>query len=458
MWALALKRAGAFFLLLIALSEAALAHGAERGFVMLLPTGHFILGGAAAVLVSFLVLAFIPAEAMARVFSQGSMREPSITGPRFVSGLSFLVLLAFLCAGFAGSRDPLANPLPLVIWTFWWVVLVLASAVFGNLWRVLNPFTWAVGARPRLAMPRELFYAPAFFIFLGFSWFQLISPAPDDPQRLAFVVSIYGVLTLAATFVFGAEWFRVGDPFTVYFRLIGQAAPFQLTGGRPQLQWPGAGLGQGAPLPMWGILFVLLTLSAISFDGFQNSFFWVALGGANPLEFPGRTALQMHNMLGFLLSFAGLAVLMFGAVYAGALLSGTAPRILEIAGRVVMSLIPISIAFHFAHYLPDLLVSGQYLLVAFSDPLSMGWDLLGLGHYHVTASFLNTASGAQTIYALQTVAIVLGHVIGVAVGHRILAEFAEPGAPLFKLEAPLALLMVAYTAFGLWMLSSPSVG
>jgi hypothetical protein len=82
MWALALKRAGAFFLLLIALSEAALAHGAERGFVMLLPTGHFILGGAAAVLVSFLVLAFIPAEAMARVFSQGSMREPSITALR----------------------------------------------------------------------------------------------------------------------------------------------------------------------------------------------------------------------------------------------------------------------------------------------------------------------------------------------------------------------------------------
>ena len=54
-------------------------------------------------------------------------------------------------------------------------------------------------------------------------------------------------------------------------------------------------------------------------------------------------------------------------------------------------------------------------------------------------------------------AIVLGHVVGVAVAHAMLADVALPKARLLKLELPLALCMVAYMGFGLWLLAAPAI-
>ena len=76
---------------------------------------------------------------------------------------------------------------------------------------------------------------------------------------------------------------------------------------------------------------------------------------------------------------------------------------------------------------------------------------------HVTASFQNTASGALALFSAQTGAIVLGHVVGVAVAHAMLADAGLPKAQLLKLELPLALGMVAYTGFGLWLLATPAI-
>ncbi len=60
---------------------------------------------------------------------------------------------------------------------------------------------------------------------------------------------------------------------------------------------------------------------------------------------------------------------------------------------------------------------GAFILLAaaLNDPLHMGADLLGLKDFHVTASFLNTSSGT------------------------------------------LAIVMVFYTAFGLWLLAAPLI-
>ena len=46
------------------------------------------------------------------------------------------------------------------------------------------------------------------------------------------------------------------------------------------------------------MLFVLLTLSSVSFDGLSRTFWWLALGGINPLEYPGRTAVVDRNTFG----------------------------------------------------------------------------------------------------------------------------------------------------------------
>jgi hypothetical protein len=435
---------------------------------MLLPTGHFILGGALAVAVSFLAATVIPARHYERFFAWrrpiGTLKWPPSPLPSLISGV---FLLAIILAGFYGSRDPYENPLPLTIWTIWWVVIILAHAVFGNFWAFINPFSGVLtltGAGDRAkAMGEHFRFLPALLIFAAFAWFQLVSPAPDDPSRLAVVVCIYAGLTLAIGWLSGLrEWFAANDPFAAFMRLIARAAPLQFVEGGAQanveIRVPGAGLADTEPLPFWGILFVLLTLSAVSYDGISHTFWWLSLGGVNPLDFPGRTALIGFNTFGLVASFLVLAVVFYLTVWLGWRVAGRAGDLRQLLGTMVLSLIPISIAFHFAHYLPDLLISGQYVAVVLNDPLAQGWDLLGLGHYHVTASFLNTPQGARTIYFTQTAAIVIGHVVSVAVAHLLLLRTGASGWALLKLEAPFAVLMVAYTAFGLWTLSSPSVG
>src|SRR5690606_29392486 len=123
-----------------------------------------------------------------------------------VSLLSFLFFAALALAGFIGSRDPLSNPLPLFVWTIMWVGLTLVSGVIGNVWNWINPWygPWRLMLRlcggtgrklPLLRLPRAVGRQPAVAMLLAFAWFELVDPAPDDPTRLAAIVSIYWVFT-----------------------------------------------------------------------------------------------------------------------------------------------------------------------------------------------------------------------------------------------------------------------
>lgn len=447
--------------MLCCLAGPAFAHAAGRGFVMLLPTGYVIAGGAAAVLVSFLAVWALPRLAMRRPPPSVPL-SPAVT--QVMSLLSAAVLAVLVVFGLLGPRDPVENLLPLAIWTLWWVVIVMLHPLFGNLWQAINPFTGPhalvtgrlgrAPGQPPLAYPAWLSYWPAILIFLAFAWFQLVFPAPEDPGILANAVLAYLAVSFAGMLAFGPRaWLGQGDPFAVFLSQLGAAAPF----GRGGVRWPGAGLLALPALPPSGMLFVLLTLSTITFDGFANTFVWLSLIGINPLDFPGRTEVMGSNTLGLLLSFAVLTLGFVAAVAGGWAWSGRPLPLGPLLGRLVYSLIPISIAYHFAHYLSDTLVKLQYLLLALNDPLGNGADLFGFAHAHVTTSFQNTASGALAMYTAQTAALVVGHVVGVAVGHSMVAETGLSPRQEMKLELPLALCMVAYTGFGLWLLGAPAI-
>ena len=454
----------------------ALAHGSERGFVLLLPTGHYLFGGAAAVAATFLLLVFLPGGWVKRM-AGARLRLGSVPpiNPMPARLASFLLLLLLLAAGLYGSRDPLRNPLPLTVWTVWWVGFPLLHALFGNLWAYLNPWSGPyrlldrVGAgrlsRRRLRYPARLGYWPALVFFAGFAWLELVYPAPDDPERLAYAVGAYWAVAFDGMVMFGERESTVhAEPFSIFFRLIAGIAPLRSepdAAGHHQisLAWPGAGLIAREPLPLSGALFLLLTLSSVSFDGLSKTFWWLGLGDINPLEFPGRSAVVGRNSAGLAVSFLALAGVTWAAVALGSRLlarpsRGTAPSL----GALVLSLVPISLAFHVAHYLTALLVDGQYALLAAADPFGSGADLLGLGHIHVTTSFLNTYSGVRAIWNLQTAAIVLGHIVAILLAHAIALREVGDERHASLSQAPMAVLMVLYTLFGLWLLSTPVAG
>jgi hypothetical protein len=122
----------------------------------------------------------------------------------------------------------------------------------------------------------------------------------------------------------------------------------------------------------------------------------------------------------------------------------------------VFSIVPISIAFHAAHYLTNLLIDGQSAIAAASDPFGLGWDLLNLGHYHVTTSFLKNIDDVTLIWNVQTGIICIGHIVGIVMAHVIALRHFQGLRVAVSSQFGLATLMVFYTGFGLWLLSTPT--
>src|SRR5690606_5920082 len=103
----------------------------------------------------------------------------------------------------------------------------------------------------------------------------------------------------------------------------------------------------------------------------------------------------------------------------GGWLAGQGVRTADAAGALVWSIIPISMAYHFSHYLTALVVDGQYALAALSDPLMSGADLFGAAGMHVQAGVLMGAESAWLVWNLPAAAIVGGHLLAVLVAHVV---------------------------------------
>jgi hypothetical protein len=416
---------------------------------------------------SFLGLALVPPRLLTGIWSKELVLFPLRAEAKTVTSLlSFLFFAILVAAGFWGSRDPLSNPLPLTIWTLLWVAMALVQGLLGDAWAWLNPWygPCRLVARFRrndapLALPQRLGMWPAVVLLLAFAWFELVYPAPDDPERLARAAGLYWLATFIAMLIFGHEqWSRRGEFLSVFFRVLSH---FALLGrdeqGRLTLRWPGARLLETGPLPKSGVAFVLLALSSVSFDGLTHTFFWMGILGVNPLDFPGRTAVMAPNTIGLLASFAVLGAVFMLAVRLGDALAGQTGRD-DSAGLLVWSIVPIALAYHLAHYLAALMVDSQYALVALSDPFALDWNLFGTAHLHVEAAITSGAGAAWVLWNIQAGAIVAGHVLAVLVAHALACRLYGDARRATFSQLPLTLLMIGYTVFGLWLLATPSAG
>ena len=159
------------------------------------------------------------------------------------------------------------------------------------------------------------------------------------------------------------------------------------------------------------------------------------------------------NTLGLAVAAACLLAAFVICTLAGARWSGTPP--VSALRRFVVSIVPIAFGYHFAHYLPSFLVDAQYAYRALSDPMAQGWNLLGGTDFHVTASFLTHHASVEAIWYAQVSAIVAAHVIAVVVLHALAGGSASARRAQLLSQLPLTALMIAYTLFGLWLLSTP---
>ena len=484
----------------------ALAHGFGQRYDLPVPLWLWAAAAAAAVILSFAIIGlFVTASPGVRGYWRlNLLRFPlarRLAGRRVRLAarlVSVGMLVLTLVASLAGDQSPTRNLAPTAVWVAWWVGFAYLSALVGNLWAVVNPWSAIFGwgesllgsGRTTRRYPDWLGVWPAVALFAAFAWVELVYTGRSIPAHLGRLIIGYSVLTWTAMGLFGrATWLRYGDPFSTAFGVLARFSPTEiratdreacrrcelLCAGRDGIcldcgecfdrAVPGrrawnlrpfaAGLLNTGDVSPSMVGFVLLLLSTVTFDGFTATPAWARLDGAlyaalTPLGEARLTVIGTLGLLAFPLVFAAV-YLLFARWMAwmadDQLTTGTVARLF------VLSLVPIAIAYHLAHYFTYLLVQGQLLIRLASDPLGIGWNLFGTARYRPEIGIV----GARAVWYTAVIAIVLGHVVAVYVAHAVaLREFRDRRAAL-RSQLPMLVLMVGYTVVSLWIIAQPIV-
>ena len=322
------------------------------------------------------------------------LRSPILHGVLGAISAGLLILI-FLTA-LIGEPSSAQNLSPTFIYVIFWLGLVPLQVVFGNVWRVLNPWLAIANGvewiwrklgqewKPPLEYAERLGVLPAAFFLLCFAALELCYAEPASPRALALAIALYSYAMWFGMAAYGRQaWDSHGNGFTVYFGLLARIAPFGEHEGRLVLRLPFTGLSGRDTTP--GILaFVAVMLGSVGFDGFSRAPFWqdlrARIEGPYIVDQPGRaelftTALSLAGLIGCVLIVA-LAYL--GAVW-------LAERIVRsdrsLVPEFIQGLVPIALVYAVAHYFTLLVIQGQYALPLASDPFGFGWDLFGTLDY-----------------------------------------------------------------------------
>lgn len=463
-------------------ATAAGAHSFGRIYNLPVPFWMYAWGGAAALLLSFLVVGwFATAPAGTRpprsveLTNSGLMRAIRRSRvPMLLRALALVCLVACVLSGWYGTRDPYRN----FNMTFFWVVFVLGfaylTAVAGNLYALLNPWrtlaglvgrVWRGFLQGRVRYPAWLAYWPAVLLYMLFIWVELF--VHGRPLSLAQWLLGYSVLNLVAVYVFGAAaWFRHGEFFAVFLRLLASMAPVDYRPGQGvRLRIPFSGLLESRA-DSWSLLvFILFMLSSTAFDGLRATVPWFKLFWLDPTglltQWMGKPPIHAfielrpwyfaYETLCLLLSPLLYLAIYLVFVWLARLCGGGRASLRELALGFAFSLLPIALVYHFTHYYTLLLTQGVKIVSLVSDPLGNGWNLFG------TAGMFRAPilPDLKWIWHTQVALIVFGHIVSVWVAHvEALRLFpTRRGAVLSQI--PMLLLMVAFTTFGLWILAQP---
>jgi hypothetical protein len=461
------------------------AHGFGQRYSLPIPLWLYLTGAGLTVAASFALIAlFVRRARSAQDYKRIDLLRLPIArvlgAPGLLLGLRLLaagLYLLVIVAGLFGTQSPLKNIAPAMVWAIWWVGMAYVSALLGNLWALVNPldtlFAAAESLYGRLRRPGQrltlgLHYPeilgvwPAVALFLVFIWMEMAWEASDHPASLAAAMLGYSALTWLGMLLFGrSEWLRRGEVFSLVFGLLARFSPTEsrVASAREWTLRPYAvGLVAPEPLPASQTALVLLLLAAVSFDGFRDTPAWAAV-----VDGLGHDLHESAQTLGL-----ALAASLFVAVYLGfcrliarcgtsrshaGIGPATGHSVFRIAGLFVLTLVPIAIAYHLAHYLFFLLMAAQYLIPLASDPLGLGWDIFRTRNYFIRIGVID----ARTVWYVSVAAIVTGHVAALYVAHlQALREFPDRHSAL-RSQWPMLVLMVCYTMVSLWIIAQPIV-
>jgi hypothetical protein len=465
--------------LLLFSSFGATAHTMGVVYNLPIPFWMYAFGASAALALSFVVVGyFVTARSAARNFRTIDIRVPHAIGLAALGILRALSVFALLLTVLTGLFGP-ANPYANFSITFFWVLFVLGfsyvTALIGDIYTLINPWRvicdWILwlrpGAfRPRLQYPQWLGYYPALTLYMAFIWLELFGQAP--PRALGLILLAYSAMNLIGAALFGSEaWFRYGELFAVFLRLIGKIAPFEYLPSRTpgmlcvRMRQPFIGLLEEPADHFSLLLFVLFMLSSTAFDGVHETLPWVRVFWkeiypqlasfiAQPYPFFVDIYYYWQWAMLFVSPFVYVAIYLF-FVWLMKIVTGNARTLRDLALQFTFTLIPIAFVYNITHYYTLLVTQGQAMVSLISDPFGIGWDLFGTAKLSLAPISLP----ADGVWHTQVALILFGHIVSVYLAHvQALKVFPQRRQGVWS-QLPMLALMVLFTTVGLWILSLP---
>ena len=443
----------------------ALAHGLVQRADLPIPEWLFGWGAAIVLIVSFAALAVLwpePRLERDRWRPLPALRFLASPVADVLFGLvGFLLLAVVVWAGLAGEQLVTNNLAPTFIYVVFWVGLVVASLLLGDVFRAFNP--WRAVARvaggliprptPVREYPERLGRWPAAAGLLVFTWMELAWENGSEPRSLAIMTLVYSALTWAAMYVWGTQrWLDRGEAFSVYFNLFSRISIWERrdreVGVRPLL----SGLPKLDPVP--GTVAVLaVMIGTVTFDGFSQGSIWKDVepdlaSFFDSLGFAPAAAGQAADTVGLLLGPLVIAGFYFLGVKGAESVGGGLSRA-RLSHGFVHSLVPIAAVYALAHYLTLLVFQGQAVGYLSSDPLGKGWDLFGTADAAIDFGVL----GQNPTWYIQVGAVVLGHVAALTLAHDRALNLYDDTRKAVRSQYWMLAVMVGFTSLALWLLA-----
>jgi hypothetical protein len=451
----------------LALPASAQAHGIVGKADLPIPVWLFSWTAAIVLVVSFVALSTLWRSPQL----QEQRRRWLVAMPRPLEWLAALIGLGLfavvLYSGFHGAQVANANFSVTFVYVIFWVGLPVASVLFGDVFRAFSPWRTCahviealmrrLGGRsePFLTYPAWLGNWPAIAGIVGFAWLELVYVERDNPSILAALSLGYFLVMLVGMVLFGVEeWGGEADAFGVYFGLLARlSALVRGADGALYLRRPLSGVTD-LRIRSGTVVLVCTLIGTTTFDGFSNGGIWRNNEPSMQslfadLGLSSTPAQELTYSVGLV-----LCILLILAVYRVGILGVSS--VSDRYGAQALwrdfahTLVPIAFAYVLAHYFSLLLWQSQAMGYLISDPLGNGSNLFGTAGYQIDYHVISYAG----IWYVQVAALVGGHVGGLALAHdRALTLYRDPEEAVRSQYWMLA-VMVAFTSFGLWLLSS----
>ncbi len=508
----------AFFLAMP--GHSVLAHAFGDRYDLPIPLNYFLFAGGITVALSFIFIGILVKDKTGR--SRNNFKYQTIDYPRFnilsssagtfllkgrflttaVKLISVSIFALTIATSLFGTERPIENFAPTFIWIIWWVGMGLITALIGNLWTVVNPWSIIFDSiemvyirftknkiTPIVKYPANWDVWPAVIGFLLFAWVENVYTGAILPSHLGRIIVAYSIFTWVSMLLFGKHtWLSRGELFSVIFGFLARFSPTEIrvinnkfckgceqecnfsdqkcvdclncyqmsdnTDKELNIRPYAIGLIPLEKISSAKAVLVILLLAMVSFDGIQETPLWISIQSNLISIFPylGTTTINLIDTLSI-----ALVPLLFFCIYIVftmgiKILSKDQDSVLLMSCCFVFSLIPIAIAYHIAHYLSYLLVQGQLIIPLILDPFGLGWDYW-FSDYSIRIGVIN----AKISWFLSVALIILGHVISVYLAHIISLRRVYDIAAARKGQYPMLILMVFYTATSLWIMAQPIV-